>query len=583
MNNNSTHGKAVFTAKYNELLNTLENAKNNIGNIRGTNSDFLKYQEELQKAISNQIENTRQEMKTSIEEIPWDRLVIAFFGETNAGKSSIIETFRILFEQNHKKESDGLIVGDGRHDYTKEYHEYELTIHNIPFTLIDVPGIEGNEIEFEEGIKNALKKAHCVFYVQGHNKKPDIATAEKIKNYLSNGVKVYSIYNIRGAVSDYDEEEERKTLLTPKVLEAETLIKQTFHQILGDIYNGNISLQALLAMCANASFAASRTDLIKTQEKLHRYFGKSDEILKFSQFQTIINLVEKLAKNFTQEIEDSNMLKLTVLSKRASAAILHVSNERKDNIKKYKELLLTFKRESNEMYKNSVISIKKKFNYEIEHEFSVFQNEIYNIIDNDESKDEKISSIQKAQRRASDNINNKLKKILINENQELYENLSQKKKTLDGMNIHIPETSNISCEFDKNNYTAAIDNMDISWANVMSFLADLVGGALAGSFWGPWGAAIGATITGTSHLIRKGIFGDGGKSKAKEDADKEINKTKGDVKNQVSNAIKSISLKFNSCSQILKTSIETEIYNLKEIDNCISTFNLHLQQYINTL
>ena len=34
------------------------------------------------------------------------------------------------------------------------------------------------------------------------------------------------------------------------------------------------------------------------------------------------------------------------------------------------------------MYKNSVISIKKKFNYEIEHEFSVFQNEIYNIIDN---------------------------------------------------------------------------------------------------------------------------------------------------------------------------------------------------------
>lgn len=54
-----------------------------------------------------------------------------------------------------------------------------MSIGGHQFTLIDVPGIEGNEEEFKDVIQVALHKAHCVFYVQGHNKKPDEATAKK--------------------------------------------------------------------------------------------------------------------------------------------------------------------------------------------------------------------------------------------------------------------------------------------------------------------------------------------------------------------------------------------------------------------
>ena len=68
-----------------------------------------------------------------------------------------------------------MIVGDGRHDFTKTYDEYHLSISGHPFTLIDVPGIEGDEAGFKDVIKTALHKAHCVFYVQGHNKKPDLS------------------------------------------------------------------------------------------------------------------------------------------------------------------------------------------------------------------------------------------------------------------------------------------------------------------------------------------------------------------------------------------------------------------------
>lgn len=49
----------------------------------------------------------------------------------------------------------GSIVGDGQSDYTKEAFEYTLNIDGRKVTLIDIPGIEGNEKKFEILIKEA--------------------------------------------------------------------------------------------------------------------------------------------------------------------------------------------------------------------------------------------------------------------------------------------------------------------------------------------------------------------------------------------------------------------------------------------
>lgn len=182
--------------KYNELLKTLTETSDQLDDVEGKNPETKDLQGGLIKALKKLIESVKSESQHSLNAIAWDRLVIAFFGETNAGKSTIIETFRIMFEKGRKRGEDGLIVGDGRQDFTKDYHEYDMSIDGKPFTLIDVPGIEGNESEFKDIIKDALGKAHCVFYVQGHNKKPDAATAEKIKKYLGDWVNVYSIQNI---------------------------------------------------------------------------------------------------------------------------------------------------------------------------------------------------------------------------------------------------------------------------------------------------------------------------------------------------------------------------------------------------
>ena len=306
----SLSSKDEIKKTYKTLHDILQSTQLDVFDLNGVNSQFNTVKEKIAFAFDSKIKEAKKELDVALKDTVWDNLVIAFFGETNAGKSTIIETFRILFDDKRKKE-DGLIVGDGRHDFTKTYDEYHLSIAGHPFTLIDVPGIEGNEAEFKDVIKTALHKAHCVFYVQGHNKKPDRATAEKIKKYLGDWVKVYSIYNVRGGVSNYDEEEERETLITPGVLKAESLIRAEFKTILGDVYAGHVTLQGLLAMSAKASFSSKREDLIRGQQKLLKYFGGSaDKVLEFSQFKTLTTLVEQKSSNFKSEIIEANKRKL---------------------------------------------------------------------------------------------------------------------------------------------------------------------------------------------------------------------------------------------------------------------------------
>lgn len=91
---------------------------------------------------------------------------------------------------------DGRIIGTGRSDYTQGSTEYNLTIGDKTFALIDIPGIEGDESKFEEIIRDSLDKAHTIFYVNGSGKKLEQATLEKVKKYMHDGTSVYAIFNV---------------------------------------------------------------------------------------------------------------------------------------------------------------------------------------------------------------------------------------------------------------------------------------------------------------------------------------------------------------------------------------------------
>lgn len=100
--------------------------------------------------------------------------------------------------------SDGVIIGDGRPDFTRETQRYIFDNGGAPIVLLDVPGIEGGEAGVKAHIDRAVQTAHAVLYVTGkaarpqHGDKED-GTLEKIKRHLGPQTEVWAVFNKRVA------------------------------------------------------------------------------------------------------------------------------------------------------------------------------------------------------------------------------------------------------------------------------------------------------------------------------------------------------------------------------------------------
>lgn len=67
---------------------------------------------------------------------------------------------------------DGKIIGNGRSDFTRDVTEYGLSFNNEKYSLLDMPGIEGDESLVKNEISAGVKKAHAVFYINSHPTPP---------------------------------------------------------------------------------------------------------------------------------------------------------------------------------------------------------------------------------------------------------------------------------------------------------------------------------------------------------------------------------------------------------------------------
>ena len=456
---------------YNEISAQLRAAIKQIQKIPSSTNEFQKIKQSFVDTLSAQLSRTHLEANNTLNSTEWDKLVIAFFGETNAGKSTIIETFRILFDETERHKNihasffkrlknayyeipreghsrayeifieciklfdvrkwfrhieyavDGIIVGDGRHDFTKIYKEYEMNISGKPFVLIDVPGIEGNEDDYKDEIKKALSKAHCVFYVQGHNKTTDSATAEKIKKYLRNWVKVYTIYNVRGSADAYDTPEERVKLITDDIRKVCVGIEKSFSDILGDSYGGNTVTQGFLALSSHAHFSPKREDLIRKQNKLLSFFNSREELYHFSGFDSVVSLVNEKASNYTNEIYEANKDKLIALSKNAIFAIDKELNNQKETIEKYRGLLNNYRREVDTYYNSASHRIEIQLREKCDDVFRKLKESVFTIISDDEP--EKKERIAGQVNTTCGSLREGIFHILKTENEELNKRLKE--------------------------------------------------------------------------------------------------------------------------------------------------------------
>lgn len=300
-------------ASIEKLQNIFRNTNNENERLKKSNQEALEVFQKLEFESLKELES----LKNNEE---WEKFTIAFYGETGAGKSTLIECLRLFFKEPSKmdqqerfkwlyanmknpnyvknyrgsehaeleKLQDGAIIGDGRSDFTLETKSYTLKYNDQSFVLLDVPGIEGDEKKVKQQISDATQKAHAIFYVtktpaspqKGEEKKE--GTIEKIQKQLDSQTEVYTLFNKpinspRALKDGLIDESERKSLRG---------VNKEMKDILGKHYMGYTAVSAQAAFYGLSSALLPESDFYKNKQKFLKFF-KAEELLLKSHFKQL--------------------------------------------------------------------------------------------------------------------------------------------------------------------------------------------------------------------------------------------------------------------------------------------------------
>ena len=217
---------------------------------------------------------------------------------------------------------DGSIIGTGAADFTTDNTSYTLKYSNKTFQLFDVPGIEGDESKYTAMVKAAVAKAHLVVYVNGTNKKPEKATAEKIRGYLRRGTQVSPVVNVRSNADAYEFDEDRVSLADDaNCAKALAQTTQVLRGVLGDeVLLPGHCVQGLLGFsslamrdCASTIDPSRAHDLAIQQRNYLKYFGSTKAMYEFSQLGQVAGVLHDKLGTFQEDIVESNKAKVREL------------------------------------------------------------------------------------------------------------------------------------------------------------------------------------------------------------------------------------------------------------------------------
>ncbi len=332
-----------------DLQNIFKNTDNENERLKKFNQEALEVFQKLESESLKELESLKKNEE-------WENFTIAFYGETGAGKSTLIECLRMFFKEQskvvqqerfkrlysnyqnnyqndeRKKQAilneltslqDGAIIGDGRSDFTLKTRSYSFQYNHQNFILLDVPGIEGNEKKVIDQISNATQKAHAIFYVtktpnppqKGEEKKE--GTIEKIQKQLGSQTEVWTIFNkpinnpraFKDGLIDGSEKESLK------------ILNKEMKNILGKHYMGHQIVSTQIAFYGLASALLPESDFYKNKQKFLEIF-KVEELLYQSHFKLLAKFIsEELLKNSHAKIIQSNCNKALKVVEQLQKAI----------------------------------------------------------------------------------------------------------------------------------------------------------------------------------------------------------------------------------------------------------------------
>ncbi len=333
-----------------ELQSIFKNTDDKDEKLKQFNQEALEVFQKLELKSLKELES----LKNNEE---WENFTIAFYGETGDGKSTLIECLRLFFKEQskvvqqerfkrlysnyqnnsqkdeRKKQAilnelhslqDGAIIGDGRSDFTTKTKFYTLKHGNKTFTLLDVPGIEGDEKKVIQQISNATQKAHAIFYVTKKPTPPQKGeeakegTIEKIQKQLDSQTEVWTIYNkpinnpraFKDGLIDGSEKESLK------------ILNKEMKNILGKHYMGHQIVSAQMAFYGLSSALLPESDFYKNKQKFLDFFKTEELLLYKCHFKQLGGFItETLLENSRKKIIESNCNKALKVVEQLQKAI----------------------------------------------------------------------------------------------------------------------------------------------------------------------------------------------------------------------------------------------------------------------
>lgn len=121
-----------------EILEKYDDVRSSLENAIATSDDMKIYgdEENVELAyIRTTLSHLNEDFKTEIERLEssseWDRFCMAFFGETNAGKSTIIEALRIVYDEETRRAEIGRQSEQYNTELSHQNAEYSKLVETL--------------------------------------------------------------------------------------------------------------------------------------------------------------------------------------------------------------------------------------------------------------------------------------------------------------------------------------------------------------------------------------------------------------------------------------------------------------------
>ena len=204
---------------YDEVIIKIKNLILEINNKKIEVEEIEEAKKEAQNILKKIGNNLEKELKELKENSEWDIFTMAFYGETNAGKSTLIETLRILLNEKTKLETRNKFKGIETEICQLNESKKQLNnqVEKINFKILKIKEeIKENLkkrdifIEDQKKVEDIIKYLNNIDIVYDYNTEEltlkndsevlkDIYSTDEIKNNF-NKIKL----NYNGIVKEYD-------------------------------------------------------------------------------------------------------------------------------------------------------------------------------------------------------------------------------------------------------------------------------------------------------------------------------------------------------------------------------------------